>query len=149
MQLERTIAKTEYKLSKCAAVPVLGSIPAAGKAVLAAGQITIGSLAMISALPFCVTKEGRALSSRAFSHVVNGMANLGASAIEGVPLVGTAIFAYRFFRIAGKSDYMGRDITGQEHSVFVGYRIIEENPEEIAATPPGVPHMRTSPCISV
>lgn len=149
MQLERIFAKTEYELSKGAAVPVFGAIPAAGKAVLASGQLAAGTVMTIFALPTCVTKEGRAFTSRAVSHIVNGMANLGAAAVEGIPLVGTAIFAYRFFRTAGKSDYIGRDITGQEHLIFVGYRILEDHPEEIASTAPSIPHVRTSPCISV
>lgn len=128
VNFEREIAKLEFTLSKVAAIPVLGTFGGAAKVCLAIIQTIGGLLALIISIPFLCTEGGRKFASRGGSHFVNGLANILAGVLEGIPIVGSIIYGLRYYRTVSGSDMSESVLTGQEHMLLVGYRILEDHP---------------------
>lgn len=130
VNLERRLVDVEYALSKGAAIPVLGVIPATMKMALGAIQTIGGLLGMIVSAPFApLSKTGREICRRSASHFANGLANITSGALEAIPIVGSAIFGCRYYK-KEKSAKMSEKIhTGQEHTILVGYYKLEDHPK--------------------
>lgn len=127
IQIDRTFATVEMKLSYAAAIPVVGTFAGAAKMILGTIQAVGGLLAMVASAPFAWTDKGRHVFLMGVTHSINGIANVAAGAFEAIPLVGSVIGVFRYIRGASGSDAGLRAISGQEHTIFVGYRTLEES----------------------
>jgi hypothetical protein len=126
--LERNITNLEFNLSVAGIIPVLGAIPGITKVAFGIVQTLGALLVMILSLPFCWSESGRAVTRRAVSHIVNGVGNIVAGALESIPIVGTVIVLIRIRSVVKAEEPQAISITGQEQS-FVGYAALEKNPE--------------------
>lgn len=131
IQLEKNVAEVEGVLSGLAIIPIVGTLAGALKMILGTIQTVGGVLGMVVSAPFAWNKTGRQVFLRSASHCINGLANIVAGALEAIPGVGTAIGFYRLVH-AGWSSYLtshcNKANTGQETTIVVGYRVLEENP---------------------
>lgn len=95
---EQGIAQIERKLSGAALIPIVGTVTGVCKMLLGIIQMIGGLLAMVCSLPFLITENGRSVFKRGFSHLCNGLGNVGAGLIEAIPIVGSLVSYYRIFQ---------------------------------------------------
>jgi hypothetical protein len=92
-------------------------------------QTVGGLLGIVLSSPFAVVSNtGREIFFRSASHFVNGLANVVASPLEATPIIGTIFFVYRYLRKMESEKMQERIHTGQEHTLLIGYRKLENYP---------------------
>jgi len=99
MEIMKTVefgfSKTEEYLSRAAAVPVAGTLPAAVKVALGAIQILAAAACIaVASIPAAITLDVEWLR-RPGEHLLAGIQNVVIGVFEGIPFVGTAIYVGR------------------------------------------------------
>ena len=93
--IDQNLNKTERFLSKCAALPVLGTPFAAIKVlILSPGQLITGFALGILSIPLRCTNHCN-LNDYCWSHVKHGLGNIVAGTFEAIPLIGLGIHMVR------------------------------------------------------
>jgi len=96
--LDNGLNRFENALSCAAAFPGVGAVPATAKAALGIGQSVAAVAYGIFANIHNRFSEDRLSTRHAWTYLKHGAGNIGASIIEGTPLVGTIALVVRIVR---------------------------------------------------
>lgn len=101
MSLTDAISNTERSLSKYAAYPFIGTIPAALKILMGVIELVAAAIFVVLATPFaCCSELARDSLEENLGHVKNGFKNIIVGSLEAVPFLGTLLYVCGcFFRI--------------------------------------------------
>lgn len=92
--IDQKFNKIERCLSKCAAIPVLGTPFGAIKVLIGSGQLITGLALGILSLPLRCT-DHCALNDYCWDHVKHGLGNIVAGTLEAIPFIGSGIHMVR------------------------------------------------------
>ena len=98
MKIEKAISEIEYKLSRGASFPIVGTIPAVAKIALGIIQASIALLFTFFSAPFALcSQKARTFCKRSATHIVHGGGNILDGILEAIPGLGTYINCKRPF----------------------------------------------------
>lgn len=99
--LEKVILFAENLFSLLAAVPALGVVPSGLKLVLGLGQVGVGGIGV----GLCAISSIERDSRRSVYHIKHGLGNMGAAALEAIPLVSTVLIIVRVALMIHRREY--------------------------------------------
>lgn len=131
LHAEMRLPQVENALTVGAAVPILGVVPAAAKIILGIAQVVAGIAFILfdgimnglSGLYKSYKDEGAA--SFGARHIVHGLANIAAGAVEAIPLVGTISLLVRLRKAENIKEFVMEPIAAME-SQFIQYKGYKE-----------------------
>lgn len=135
-KLDLFCSDVEDFLSKCAVVPIIGSVPAALKIGFGLVQSISAGITAIGSLFFCVSETGRSIFTHSLRHVVHGVINILAGILQAIPLLGSLIYGIQWFRQTFE-DISGKQQVHSQHHKFFGYKTIIQQNSECTYVHPG------------
>ena len=124
--LDLFCSKAEDTLSRYAAIPILGTVPALLKVAFGAAQFTAAVTTAAFSLFFCTSSIGQEIFLHSLRHVFHGLVNVLAGALQAIPVIGTIVYAIQESNRARNSD-MQEKYTNAQSNKFFGYRTIRDS----------------------
>lgn len=104
----------ENYLTYVAYYPVVGAFAGTAKVILGVTQtITALACAILCTLP-CVMSGDYTLLNHNVRHIIHGLSNIPTGLLEAIPLVGTALWKLREYRLSRTDDLVVYPYSGQE-----------------------------------
>lgn len=125
LSVDEFASAIEDFLTENSVIPVLGTIPAVLKIVFGAIQTLCAATTLVASTFFLMTRPGQEIWFNSFRHVLHGLSNILAGALQAIPLIGTLVIGIQHLRNAQFSAADNHYTNNQSHKFF-GYKSLED-----------------------
>ncbi len=133
IKVDQMMNNIENTLSQIAAYPIAGTLAGTAKVIIGITQsITALALGILTFIP-ATAKGDYSSISYSWTHIKHGLGNIAGGTFEAIPLLGTAMYFFRYLRQQRDSTLLVRLSTGYENK-WMPYPSLVERDWSISGT---------------